>query len=67
LQDLAGCRGNLRRRLFASHRCLSSKLDFGAPLACASPIDQGPILHKYRRTSTLTRCANLAVGGYECH
>lgn len=66
LQDLAGRRGNLRRRLFASHGGLTSWLDFGASLACATPIDQDPMLRKYRRTSTLARCAELAVGGQEC-
>jgi hypothetical protein len=66
LQDLAGNRGNLRRRFLTCHRGLTSLLDFGAPLACTLPIDQGPQLHKYRRTSTLVRCGILAVGGREC-
>lgn len=66
LHDLAGRRGNLRRRLLTRHVGLTSWFDFGAPLACATPIDQGPMLRKYRRTSTLTRCGILAVGGQEC-
>ena len=66
LQDLAGRRGNFWRRLFARHVGLTSCLDFGAPLACATPIDQGPMLRKYRRTSTLARRAELAIGGQEC-
>jgi len=66
LQDLAGRRGNLRRRLLTRHVDLTSWLDFGAPLACATPIDQGPMLHKYRRTSTTARCEELAVGEREC-
>lgn len=56
LQDLAGRRGNLRRRFLTSHGGLTSWLDFGTSLACALPIDQGSMLRKYRRASTVKRC-----------
>lgn len=65
-EDLAGGRGNLRRRLLTRHGGLTSWLGYGALSACALHIGQGRILYRNRKTPAEKWRKKSTVGGGEC-